>query len=67
MPKQTPEQRIATLEKALQALAQDYNEQIYGHQGPVEWDPAPDSQGWLRIVPNRDGEMPSRVRVLHDA
>jgi hypothetical protein len=46
--RQTPEQRIANLERMVQELAEDFAEQVYGHRGPVEWD---DEQGWLHIVP----------------
>ena len=44
------EQRIARLERQVQALVEEYAEQIYGHKGPVEWS---DDEGWLRVVPNR--------------
>jgi hypothetical protein len=52
MSKQTPEQRIANLERMVQDLAKDYAEQVYGHDGPFEWD---DEQGWLLIV--RSGKV----------
>ena len=51
MPRQTPEQRIAELEKKLQAHVQDYAEQIYGHRGPVVYD---DLNGWtLDVTPEK--------------
>jgi hypothetical protein len=46
-PERTPEQRIKRLEKQVQALAEDYAEQVYEHRGPVEWQ---DEEGWLKIV-----------------
>jgi hypothetical protein len=57
MPEPTTEQRIAVLEAKMQALAEDYSNQVYGHSGSVEWD---DEQGWLQVVPNRWGQMPER-------
>ena len=44
MADRTSEQRIATLEAQMQALAEDVAEQVYGHKGPVEWG---DEDGWL--------------------
>lgn len=53
----TDTQRIAELEKQVQALAEDFGEQIHGHDGKVEWD---DEQGWLMLVAPFTGEPVSR-------
>ena len=53
----TDQQRIATLEKQVQALAEDQAEQLYGHPGLVEWD---EEQGWLLVVAPFTGEPVSR-------
>lgn len=53
----TDTQRIAELEKQVQALVEDFCEQVYDHDGKVEWD---DEQGWLMIVEPFTGEPVSR-------
>jgi hypothetical protein len=53
----TAEQRIAELEAKVQALAEDYSNQVYGHSGPVEWQ---EEEGWLLIVPNGAGQLPEK-------
>jgi hypothetical protein len=48
------QKQVNDLEHALYDLAMDYAEELHGHDGPVSWD---DTQGWLLIIPNRDGEL----------
>jgi hypothetical protein len=50
----TAEQRIATLERQVRLLAQDYAEQVYGHRGPVAWDAY---NGWTLSVPAGPGKV----------
>jgi len=51
MSKPTSEQRLAALERKVQALAQDYSEQVYGNPDALEWDD--DGQGWLHVPPGK--------------
>ena len=55
----TDHEKIVDLQQQVQELAEELARQFYNHRGPVEWDP---DQGWLRIVPNRDGVMPPNCR-----
>lgn len=46
------EATVKDLRAQVQALAEDYAKQIYGHRGEVVWQPET-GDGWLRVVPNR--------------
>ena len=66
MAAKTDSERITTLEAQVQALVEDYAEQVYGHVGPVEWHP--EAGGWLRVVARAtDEEIATANAALREA
>jgi hypothetical protein len=58
----TAEERIVTLERQVQALAEDYAEQVYGNSIPVTYDAY---NGWSWTAEDRGGLYePVEIRAI---